>query len=610
MNEETELYAREGIRKGLVIAAIGLAVLAAFAVWKLMPRGVGLPEEAHRVLVVDDTTPGLAAYAGGLGFDVVSGPPSAWRKKIADEGIGSSDAGLDEILVFADRYGFGFVAVENPQRFDFSKLGAESVPAFDSHVRFAAVSVGDFAHPTVVTVNPVPSPVRSDIGIDLLAALFAQPRLAATMNEAEATLEALGTRSKISQAISELEQIKVIEGKAAAVQLEMRSALERRAEGIELVDEPMEGSWVIPLADGRVVVAGRHGDLVSQNGMQLDMRVDKNWRFRAISAGKQPKAEDRVDCPELLGGSIPNTERFKIEPSLDGQAVVIRTVSTGSHLWHFAPDAGPCGLVDAGTVEVPEKPIGFLAVRRDAVAAKILVDDLLTVQVTTLDGQRTLLGRVPGGGAHSLVWIDERRLAFLLNPVDEAPSIVFVDLDHPDLVLNYPLHGLDDSDELLPLPGSNRTLLVRGRVEREGVLARVDFSRSPTEMFIAPPRSDVPPVKREGLPTILLLTQQAARLTYVVREDASIRGFGVAPDGQSVVYTNAGDVGFDVLMAPIPAPGGAPSLATRVVTDSYENRDAAFTADGRYVLFSTRHVIDKDAGVALSARSVDPSRAP
>jgi hypothetical protein len=608
MNEEVEVIASEGRRKGWLVGGLGLAALVGLGVYMMLPRGTGNPEEAHRVLIVNENTRGLASYLGDLGFEVVAGTMPAWQDKIVEEMEGPPDAGLEELLAFADRYGYGFVVLENPERFDFSEIDVDAPPELAPHVRFAALSVGDFAFPHEVSVNPEPSEVRTGIGIDLLGALFAQSRLTETIVESEASLDALSVRSKISQAISELEQIEFIEAKAARVEMDLREALQATSDGVELIDDPMEGSSVVPLADGRMLVASQKAHLVSPNGMRLDLRVDRDWAFRAIPPGAQPKADARVDCSELLGGTLAGTERLAFAEAADRRALMIQTVETGPHLWHFDAAAGPCGLVDAGAISIPADPIGYLAVRPGAAAGKILVDDLMTIEVSTLDGATTRLGSVPGGGARSLVWLDERRLAFLLNPIDDVSSVVFVDLDHPDLVLNYPLVEVHQAREILPLPGSDRALVLRVRGRSGDGLVRLDFSRGWEALFTEPPGAeDVPPVEREGLPTIMLLTAEIASTTPIATEGTRIVGFDVAPDGTSLVYTSDSNTGVDVSVAAIPEPGGKPSAAKRLVSDDYENRDAAFTGDGRFVVFTTRHTIDDDAGIAYSARSIDPS---
>jgi hypothetical protein len=605
----------------LIVAGVTAAVIH-----KMIPRGTGNDEEAHKVLIVQEYSGGLAAYLSGFGFDAVTGSHGAWKNKVPEEmpELAGQEINLAEILAFADRYGYGFVAIESPERFNFSALDVEPAPTFDSHTRFAVLTTGDFAFPHVFSKNPEPSEVMGSRGLDLMRALFEQPQLAETLSPKDASMDAIKLRSLISPAIDEVLQLAELEKQVETILLETSDELRAPVAGgkgdIHLADKVSEGSSIIPLADGRAITVSQEVSLTSDNGIRLDLEVSRDWKLRALSPTAPLAAEERVACETLLGGTVDRSERLGSQGAHDGRTVLIRTVSSGTQLFAFDTGSGPCGLKPLGKLELSNDFSGRAAVGHDKVAVKWREDGRAQIEVVDTGTLHLRLGNFPSRGTKSLTWLDDRHLAIVT--FDERPgvSLALLSLDRPDLVLD--LHVPDRSEfyEVRPLlRNGHASLVVRTREGRTNRIERLDFNHGWAELF---EQSELAITQQEGTadaddtvgdsgtpgPTILALDPiEEVVPTTVVEVESGMKPFDLSPHGDWVAYTSFAEGGKEVHLVRVPETGASPSAPITLTSDDFYDRDVRFSLDGKRLFWRTEHELGGVNGTLYSLRAVELS---
>src|SRR5689334_3394035 len=228
MRELDELEANN--TKRIVLGLVGLVAVAAGIGLLFRAKGKGALEEDQKILIIEDRIVGLGSWTADLGFEPMTGDFEAWQSELAEQD-GKRDAaefGLPDILEFADRYGYGYVVIETPQRFadEIAKLeldedGANSV----GESQFAVISIGDFARPHQLGVDPPASSIQLDVGRQLLRTLFAHPRLSQTMDKGAAPSDIQAARLKLDKAIRMVEQIAVDEQRAVKMVSELETEL-------------------------------------------------------------------------------------------------------------------------------------------------------------------------------------------------------------------------------------------------------------------------------------------------------------------------------------------------------------------------------------------------
>jgi hypothetical protein len=202
------------------------------------------------------------------------------------------------------------------------------------------------------------------------------------------------------------------------------------------------------------------------------------------------------------------------------------------------------------------------------------------------------------GSASSLVWLDDRHLASLVDLAeDQQPALVILDLDRPDASLVLPLQPPQaDGDvfghELARIPGSAPALLLRSSVGNRYSLARLDFDRPWTELI------------GDGEQP---LGPEIIRWTLVVSVDSHMRGFDIDPQARAVAFTYEGDLGVDVGLAPLPLAGGRAGGVRVILDDIYEHRDVGFRPQHDELLFRTRVRIEQP-GASLLVLHAMPMR--
>lgn len=600
--------------KRILFALGGVIVVVAALVWFFSSKGKGQPEEDHKLLILDDAGLGLATFATNHGFEAISGGLEAWQRQVAEDDKvdvdGASDVDLAEILDYADHYGYGFVVVVDPGRFDLGGLEIEGPKSFAESTRFAVFSVGDFAHPHVVTTAP--EGFDAGPGATFLAALFEQPRLAEILDEDNKSNAAQTRRLQLIDAVEAHER-----NLAQIARLEtMRAEIAEQAASITTVDgQParplqaaLEGATPVPMVDGRVLVRSSGGTLRLTNG-KIRFRTIPGANYEAIPVGTPSSADARVACPEFLGGH--STVRLaRMEPSARGDALFVLDRYGEGGLFHHDPGAGPCGLALEGAFEIPDLAEAYFAVRRGMVAARSVEGGELRLEVVEADGTRTRLPGVEVESASSLIWLEGGWLAALARDFDGS-KIVLAHLDAPERVAVLPLADPDDPEidlsarEIQAIPGA-KALVLRWNRGDQFLLSRLDLGAALAEL--AEPDDETEPISDENADPLAApprpLSPEAVTWTSVLSVDNHVRGFDVHRDGTLVALTVEGDLGVDVATVPLPGPGGSPGELRRIVDDTREHREVAFREPQGELLFRTRVRLDDLDATLLATHAI------
>ena len=584
--------------KRIVFGLVGLVAIAAGIGLLFRSKGVGVHEEDHRILIVEDRTVGFARFTADLGFDSITGTFEAWQEEIAeqDDKKVAADLGLVDLLEFADLFGYGYVVIENPQRFadEIAALELDEDGATElGSSGYAVLSVGDFADPHQLAVEPPQSMVQFDLGQRLIRTLFAHPRLGQVLDAGAAPSDIQAARLKLDKAIRTFEQLATHEERAAEVVSGLETEL-ASFNGARVLHEPLAGASAYALSDGRVILrSDRLHFTADESGLGLQSSAE--FWLHAIPAGVPASADARVACPELLGGGGQRHMISRMELSVERDAMfVLERGGTGT-MFVFDAAAGPCGLREAGKLSFTEPDNTYMAVMRRGIAMR-QIDDIeqLHIDVYLLDeSPRTISLDAPGfDSSSSLVWLDERRLVNLVDLADGQPALVIVDLDRSETPLLLPLQppevdGQFFAHELMRIPSSDRGLVLRWSVDDDYHLSRLDFDRPWAEL-----------IGDEAVPPILAWTR-------VVDVEGHMRGFDIEAQGKSVAFTVHSGIGVDVALVPLPSAGGEAGELRALFKDAYEHREVGFRPQHGELLFRTRIRLERPEGSLLTTHAID-----
>jgi hypothetical protein len=596
-----------------------LAAALAAAGWYFFGRtqGIGAPEDPTKVLVVrTGRMIGYAAVLEQVGFDAAEGDLAYWADKARTEIEGLDVDGIEAVMTLADQYGYGYVLFEAPQDVDFGPLSIDEIPEVPEHVRFAAVSVGDFADPHEMTVNPEPSAAIKSTKITLLQALFAQERLAALRPEDEAELGVaeIQLRDKLEAAMHELDKLPAAEKLAERVLADVQRLLveEERGEPIPtLIGETLEDGEAIPLPNGQILALARSLRVVTPDAVQVELEPTEEERLLHGPAGEGPA--DRTVCTGLAGGMFPATEAVKINFAPDGSAALVKSLTDGSNLWVYTPGT-PCGFENKGAVAPPGPGIDGAPVPHASgrVAQAGMVDGAGVIRIVAAgQSEETMLGRVDGVSFGAVVWLDADHLAAL----GDGPSVFLFDRNVPTQVLELDGHAFDAADrlgELALLGGSTRELLVTaGNAPRR--LYRLTM---PPDVFEAPPRlvptvdeteapprpvatvgeTEAPPPAEENEESPVVAVDPTKFTITALTHEGNVANPTSSPDGAWVAFAiyepslDRPDAADDDEIAVMSLAGGQLKVLTRnALTDGRPR----FTSDGRHVVFLTRSQVPR-----------------
>lgn len=617
---DLEALRRSGSGKIMALALVLLGALGA-AAWFLFlrPQGIGNPEEANKVLVVLERGGGIAGYSTMLdrgGFDAAEGEIDYWVKK-ANAELEEVPEGTDVqvALTLADRFGYGFVVFENPGTVDFSGLDIESMPAFDPHVRFAVVSVGDFADPHVMTVNPKPSQALRRLDVSLLQALFEQAPLAEALpSNTSASVDALQLRSKLEEALNDLQLVDTAEGLADEVLAEASRVLtdERASSAPIRLADALESGSASAVVGGGVLVSSRGYTVVTENGIRAELSPAP---FEALWFSSTPGVEGRVRCDSILGGSISSREspRFTFAP--DGAAVLVETLTEREQLW-VAGSGGGCDYAAKGTL--PDTTLDDVSLVLPSATGHV-------ARVGTTGGEASIeivdmnaadkdskLVELTGVALRDVAWISDGALA-----ATGDDGFLYLVPAGTGSVLSVALTGIGRDPTLFEVARvSDRALVLTvGSSPRQVV--HVDAGRSWKAMFAEPPALPLPDPVAEAdgqenpedtvVPPIAIGLDPTGFSTKILTRAGKATQPVASPDATSIVFTlrdralDDPGKGDDSEIARVTIDGGALELLTR---NTLRDRSPRFTADGAWVLFETRLELPRSSWRVTVPRAV------
>ena len=615
---DLEALRRSGSGKILALALVLLAALGA-AAWFLFfkPQGIGAAEEADKVLIVrSGDIAGYSAVLSRGGFDAAEGRLEHWVDKARDE-LPEMPEGTDVqvVLTLADHFGYGFVVFEHPADVDFTGVEFDAEPDFAEHVRFAAVSIGDFAFPHVVTVNPEPSKALRRLDISILQALFAQaPLQEALPGNASASVEAIQIRSKLEDAILDLQLVDMADALADQVSGDAARVLaDERGESKPVrLSSALESGNAMPVPGGGVFVSSRAYDVVTDDGLEADLAPAPTEDLWFAS---KPGVDGRTRCSSIETGQFGATEAPRFTYADDGRALVIDTRSDGPRLW-VSNGQGECGYTLKGSV--PETRLSEAPIVLPHGSGKV-------VRVGTIDGEATVEVLEPGAAqprvalieltgvaVRDVAWLDADHLVAtgddgLLYLVAAADGGRILSVAPPEL-------GVDPTLYEVARAGERAVVVTVGSSPRR--LVHIDMGQTWSALFASPPALPLPEPQVEASdadlppPLAVRLDPTGLRSTVLTRAGRA-REPVVSADGTRVVFSlldrALDDPGQadDAEIAMVATGGGALQLLTR---NALRDRTPRFTSDGAWVLFETRLELPKSSWRITVPRAVQLSQ--
>jgi hypothetical protein len=488
------------------------------------------------------------------------------------------------------------------------------MPTIPEHAKWAAVSVGDFAFPHVMTFNPPPSKVLKDGTLPILQALFEQEQLAALRKPESLAVDQLQLRDKLEEALRKLDQIPNAEKLAEKVVHDIDVALAEK-ERVEpkpvRVGESLESLTARPMADGSILSITRSLSVVTRDGVRADLDLGSAERF--LFGMPMVAASDRTSCTSLAGGEVEVGDWRGVSWSADASTLVLSTQGAGDTIWTLATDPpGGCAWTKVG--DVPRGRAGLdgtpVPWRGGKLARAGYVDGLGVISVTSPKDAEVQLGMLESTVLSDLVWLDDEHIAAIAHyEVDSTFWIALFSLRDTAKVVVVPASvaaGATGLSELAAIPGKN-ALLVTGYDSR---LVRVELPKAVADVIATPTMAtDKQPLVAEGRPTVYEI-DPSGFTSKALTDAISMSDLTVSADGKRAAVTVDGrdidpDAPGDGEIAVIDLDSGAMRLLTR---NDLRDDDPHFTADGKYVVFDTRVELSRSDWTITAARivPVDP----
>jgi hypothetical protein len=625
LGSRSDLEALQRSGRGKVMALLlMLAVALGAAGWYffLRKQGTGNPEDPTKILVVARTR-GYSRVLADVGFDAHEGTFEAWEQKAKEEVPDLETTGTAAIMALADRFGYGYVVFEEPKGVDFAALDILEVPEMPPHVRFAVLSVGDFAFPHVMTVNPKPSEVLRGASVVILQALFEQERLRELLPDNEKpTIAIVQLRDRLRNALDRLARIPDAERMAEKILGQVRRELEdeERAETKPtLVGQPLESGSPFALANGQVLTISRGFRLVTSDVVRADLELDDVERLWVGAPGAQ--ADARTPCEAIAGGelSVHDSPRFWVAD--DGGAVLVQRLSTGLALYTLDASAPGCALTETGKIPAPSPGLGNAVVAGHGQVARVgtLGGQAVVSVVTAGQDDELLLGMLDDAVLEDVAWLSERHLVAVGASLEGA-GVWLLDTHDPLRVLRLSGSVFENADVVYEVAVGKRgprpvVVVTAGSLPRK--LYRLDLPADLAGLFAAPPVDAsapagpvaVPLVRDDraarGLPEIVRLDPNRFVATSLTHE-GSVRSPTVSLDGTRVAFELRGDMydptaPGDAEIGSVSTQGGALAVLTR---NALKDSDPSITPDGAYVLLKTRVEVPRTDWVISSPRAV------
>ncbi len=631
----SDIEVLQSSNRSKLIALGGIVAIAGAGFYLTRGGPIGAPEEGSSIMIV---TKGSFHYRHSMeeyGFKVLEQRQDAFVEKAIEMMPELAEVeDLDDvtaILQLADFGGYGYVAFENPEGVDFSKIEVDGgVPEFVDANRFAVVSAGDFAFPHVMTVTPERSDLVPGIDLDLLTALFAQEPLHSALTEnAEAGPSVLVLANELEMAIERVSTIDEAAKTIAKIEEASRELLidqERGRDKPALLGSLHESVHPIALADGGVLIPSRTANFTSKNGLSADLSLDDTWRFfyQASSTGEG----ERVPCEAVLGGAFEQTgrrPRFRQAPS--GDALLFDESGT-SRLFVLPADAakdGTCQLKDMGVLprlanrkDDPGTPHRSGWVARSRHEGNDIVDAVVELQAPGDEPPLDLL-RSTRLSVSSPVWLDADHLAVVSSyrEGDAGQGILLLSRNHPGVALEIGPQIVAGSYNIFSFAAAPKgpadahpRLAVISAGPHASSLFRVDLPADYGTLFTEA-LAEAPATEAEVDPEhphdVRIITLDATRFEEAVRltDDGSVANPAVSADGKWVTYTisNPGaesDSDYEIGLVAL----DGQSDARLLTQNGLDDHSPVFSGDSKRVVFKTKYPIERTTWSLTTGRSL------
>lgn len=592
---DLETLQRSGRGKVVVLGVVIAGALGAAAYAFLHKGGTGNPEEAGKVLVVTrGNWVGSSIALRDAGFETGEGTLQAWVDKAKDEVPDLDVDGLPAVMALADRFGWGYVLFEAPGQVDFSALEFEGgPPTIPEDAKWAAVSVGDFAFPHVITFNPKPSEVLRDGSLPMLQALFEQEKLKALRDPESLAVDQLQLREKLEEALRKLDQVPDAERLAQKVVADLDAQLvegERAEPKPGRIGAPLESLTAQPIADGSVLSIGREVSVVTRDAIRVDLELGKSEQF--LFAPPMAEHGARTSCASLAGGAVPVGDWRGVEWSDDASTVVLSTHAGGEELWVLdTAQPGKCAWTSKGKLERGRRGLDGAPVagRAGRIARAGFVDGLGVVSVMVPGEPEAELGMLESTVFTRVEWLDDEHILALIDYQTDGTSwIALLSARDTSRVAVMPVSVADGAGGIVAIAAIPGTQAFVASTQ-DGRLVRVELPAKPADVLANPPLApEQTPLVAEGRPTVYQL--DPAKLTAKTLADPDgIEDLEVSRDGRFAAMTVSGpvidaDEPYDREIAVVDLSSGALTVLTR---NALRDSDPHFTSDGAHVVFAT-----------------------
>lgn len=603
------------------ILAIVVLGAAAWFVWGREPGPIGEPEDASKLLIVDDAHD-AAGMIPQLGFEVETGSLEGLAQRGREEGAGDFSSDIDAVLHLADVSGHGYVVFSDPSSLDFgSRPVAADSDDVQPHHRYAVFSVGTFAtpNPKVTVDQSAQQPYGLPAYAELLRALFEQDKLAATLiGKSNLSMEAQPLYEKIRHAVK-------LKGAYALVDQRAKGLLARAEANLVEKEEaqPKPTRITQPLARGRARALANGWTLLFVRAATvqhpLDERAALHWPEQPKTFAENPTTQQRVRCPELDAWGT----ALRIDYNASGTAAVVRGDEGPPELYTLDAKTPGCGFTLQGTFD-PSVARGADLSPKGRAAQLVSTDEAVVLEIYEAGEHAPQTWPLAGCSyASTPAWLDDVRVATVctFSPPDEPDEPLDSDTEPQEpqesawmyvvdtaaaQTFALPLSTSRRSSSVLPRFGNGARVLLRDSWPRS--MTAIDFTASSWGALAkAPPLHPTlqrPPFVLDASAGIVALDPEAITQREIVWEEQGT-DLVVSPDGESVTMQvdYIQNEGRNIAVLSL-ADGRFERIATNARVQHFHPH---FTADGKHVVFNSFYD-DRDDRIEVPQIAAVPSK--
>jgi|GEM_PF-2218215 len=477
----------------LFVAALALAAAGGVA-WFFLgrePGPVGEPEDPGKILLVGADDP-AAPLVEQLGFVIEqrSLDDAAAEGRTAGS---TAESDIDAALYYADHAGYGYAAFADAGNLDFGAraVSTDSATIGNDH-RYAVFSIGDLAEPTTkVTVDPTPHLYDVPAHAELLAALFEQDKLAATLvGETNLSIEAQPLFERIKSAVELQGAFGLVGQLAASADKRLREYVTDSEEADprpKVLSENLERSHGYALANGSALLLVDAP--VLHNPTRADVKLDWSGQSRAWTYDLDSGERTRCEAADRI--------RPGSQVHAGGAAIVSRWGDGELMVFTVDPKARGCALQTAGTIVAGMGAWGN-ANASGKVVRSAAHDEVLEAEIHTPDARHPQTWPLAGcTSVSSPIWIDDTHIATACEYRPPIPGLnSFDDLDDEPLA--------QDPEEPAPPPVPEQRWLYLVSLEDGSALAAPlpEHSFAP-RLWVRPTPSGLSLVAEHGVDAIV-----------------------------------------------------------------------------------------------------------